>query len=51
MMMMMMMTYHRHLSISSAIPGGEAPDHNTILPSEGGESFVLEGRLIPVVPL
>ena len=42
--------YQRRLSMSSAIPGGVVPDLNMILQSEGGEDFVLEGKLIPLVP-
>ena len=43
--------YQRRLSMSSAIPGGMVLDLNMILQSEGGEDFVLEGKLIPLVPL
>ena len=43
--------YQQQLSISSATPGGEVPDHNMTLPSGGGENFVLEGKLIPLVLL
>ena len=43
--------YQHRLSMSSAIPGGVVPDPNMILQSEGGEDFVLQGKLIPLVPL
>ena len=43
--------YQLGLSMSSVIPQGVVPDLNMILQSEGGEDFVLEGKLIPLVPL
>ena len=43
--------YQKTLSKLSVSHGGEVPGHNMIPQLEDGDNFVLEGRLIPIVPL
>ena len=44
-------SYRKGLCKFSAMHGGEVPDPSMTLHLEVGNNFVLEGRLIPIIPL